>query len=338
VAQSRRATEPRDLLRQLTKGPALPAYLLYGDESYLVERAADAILKRLGGAQGSVRVRAGDDRLSDRVQEALRTGSLFGGAPIVMVQGVDALREDEQDALLALIPADPSAHLLLIGTAPDLRRRLYATCVRQGWGFEFGRLPVSRVPAWLREEAAVRGHPLTSDAAQLLVELVGPDLRLAANEMEKLSLYVGAGNPIDADAVGAVVGSLRTRSMLELADSLQRRSVGPAVALLRQLVTQGSHPIAIVAFMAGQIRRMTAARSLLRAGCSSEEVGRRLGMSSWVAERVCEGARRFESATLRSALAELAGIDLTLKSSRLPAQVVLESWLLDLRSTRARGT
>jgi len=225
----------------------------------------------------------------------------------------------------------------LIGAAPDLRRRLYATCLRQGWGFEFRRLPSSRVPAWLREEAAARGHPLTSDAAQLLVELVGPDLRVAVNEMEKLSLYVGAGNPIDADAVSAVVGSLRTRSMLELADNLQRRSVGPAVALLSQLVAQGSQPIAIVAFMAGQIRRMTAARSLLRTGCSSEEVGRRLGMSSWVAERVCEGARRFESATLRSALAALAEMDLALKSSRLPAQAILESWLLDLRSGRARG-
>jgi len=219
---------------------------------------------------------------------------------------------------------------VLVATAPDMRRRLYATCLRSGWAFEFRRLPPVRVAAWLREEAAARGHALSPEAGELLVDLVGTDLRVGANEIEKLSLYVAAGKPIDAEAVSSVVGSLRARSMLELADNLQRRNLGAAVALVRQLVAQGSQPIAIVAFVGGQIRRMLATASLLRAGLSSDDIGRRLGVSSWVAGRLCEGARRYDTRALRSALLGIGAVDVTLKSSRVPAERILEGWVLDL--------
>jgi DNA polymerase-3 subunit delta len=295
------------------------------------------VLGRLDARTHAVRVRPGDDDLLPRVEEALRTGSLFGGAPVAVVLDADALREEQQHGLLALLPEGDGAHLVLVGTAPDMRRRLYATCQRNGGAFEFRRLPPPRVAAWLREEAAARGHVLTADAGELLVDLVGPDLRVGANEIEKLSLYVTAGKPIDVDAVSAVVGSLRARSMLELADTLQRRNLGPAVALIRQLVTQGSQPIAIVAFVAGQIRRLLVTASLRRAGLSADDIGRRLGVSSWVAERLSEGARRYDARTLRTALLGIGAVDVTLKSSRVPPERLLERWVLSLGRVDGRA-
>lgn len=301
-----------------------------------MDRALAAILRRLEAQARAARLRADDDELVPRVEEALRTGSLFGGVPVAVVSEVDALDDERQQALLALVPEGAGAHLILTGTAPDMRRRLYATCLRHGWAFEFRHLPPARVTAWLREEATARGHALAADAGELLVDLVGTDLRAGANEVEKLSLYVAPGTPIDADAVGAVVGSLRARSMLELADNLQRRNLGAAVALVRQLVVQGSQPIAIVAFVAGQIRRMLAAASLLRGGLSSDAVGQRLGVSSWVAGRLCEAARRYDVRTLRAALLAIAAIDVRLKSSRVPAERVLEAWVLELGGGQGR--
>lgn len=311
-------------------------YLLYGDERYLVDRALATVLGRLEAQTRALRVRADDDDLVPRVEEALRTGSLFGGAPMAVVLDAEALREEQQHALLALIPEGEGAHLVLVATAPDMRRRLYAACVRGGGAFEFRRLPPPRVAAWLREEAAARGYVLTAEAGELLVDLAGTDLRVGANEIEKLSLYVTAGKPIDAEAVGMVVGSLRARSMFELADNLQRRNLGPAVALIRQLVVQGSQPIAIVAFVAGQIRRLLATASLRRAGLSADDIGRRLGVPSWVAERLSEGARRYDARTLRTALLRIGAVDVILKSSRVPPERILEDWVLSLRRVDGR--
>lgn len=318
--------------RQLERGPLLPAYLLYGEEGYLVERALDTVLRRVGAGAGAVRLRAGDADLGARAEAGLRTASLFGGVPVVVVLGVDALSEAEQEALLAIMRQDPGAHLLLVGTSPDLRRRLYASCTRQGWAFEFRRLSMARIPAWLREDARSRGHVLDSRAAELLADLVGTDLRVAAAELEKLSLYVGPEQPIDAEAVGAVVGSSRARSMFELGEHIQRRDVAGSVALLRRLLEQGAQPIVLVAVLAGQLRRMAIAGSMASRGASATEVASRLGLPPWVAERIIGGFRRYGAGSARDAITRLTAVDVALKSTRVSPGALLEAYLLDLQA------
>jgi DNA polymerase-3 subunit delta len=319
------------MLQGLSQDPLLPVYLLYGEEGYLVDRAQATIQERLGGGAPVLRLHADEDRLAARVDEALRTPPLFGGAPAVVVSRVEALPEKAQEHLLELIEAEPGGHLVMVGTAPDMRRRLYAMCSRKRWAFGFKRLSPARLPAWLRDEATQRGHVITPDAVELLAELVGADLRAAATEIEKLSLFVGEAQRIDADAVAAVVGATRSRSVFELSTMIHEREIGRAVALVRRLLGQGESPIAVAAFLASQFRRMLIARSLL-ARRRGGEVASRLGVSPWVAERVTGGARRYDGATLQRALTRVAAVDVALKSTRQSGALLLETCLLELRA------
>jgi len=318
------------MLQALSRDPLLPVYLLFGEESYLVDRAQATVRGRLGGGAAVLRLHADDDRLAAQAEEALRTPPLFGGEPAVIVSGVDALAEKTQEHLLELIEAEPGGHLVMVGASPDMRRRLYALCNRKGWAFGFKRLSPARMPAWLREEATRRGHAIAPDAVELLAELIGVDLRAAATEIEKVSLFVGEGRRIDADAVAAVVGATRSRSVFELSTMIQEREIGRAVGLVRRLLGQGESPIAVAAFLASQFRRMLIARSLLARRRGGEVAGR-LGVSPWVAERITGGARRYDGATLQRALTHVAAVDVALKSTRQSGAVLLETCLLELR-------
>jgi DNA polymerase-3 subunit delta len=224
-----------------------------------------------------------------------------------------------------------------VGVAPDLRRRLFATCVREGWAFELQPLPLARVPAWLRQEANRRGHALALEAAQLLADLVGTNLRASVGEIEKLSLYVGDGRPIASDDVAAVVGANRTHSVFELADLVQRRDVGAAVDLLRRVLQQGERPIALAALLASQIRRLLVAKTLLVHGVPPPAIASRLGLPAWLGERLVEASRRYEQRELEAAAAAAAGLDMALKSSRLAPALLLETFLLGLRAPERDG-
>jgi DNA polymerase-3 subunit delta len=323
------------VLRSLADGPPQPVYLLFGGDSYLVERALDGVLERLNtrrGGAGIVRLRPGDDRFVARAEEALRTPPLFGGPPVVVVHDVDALATDEQEGLLAALPTPGHGHLICVGGTPDLRRRLFATCVREQWAFELRPLPFARLPSWLRGEAARRGHDLAVEAAQMLADLVGADLRACIGELEKLSLYAGPGRPIAPNDVAAVVGATRARSAFDLAELVQRRDVGAALALLRRLLQQGERPIALAALLASQIRRLLVAKDLLAGGAPPPEVVRRLGLPPWVGERLVEAARRYALAELEAAASAAAALDVGLKSSRLSPLAQLEGFLLRLRA------
>ena len=327
-----RGEDPGSLLQKLATGPLHPVYLLFGEEGYLVDRAVKTVLGRIGGSGPGVRLRAGDDRLVDRLEQTLRTSPLFGGPPCAVVTDVESLSDAAQEEILALLLRDLGGHLLLVGATPDMRRRLYARCVREGWAFGFRRLPLVRIPAWLREEAAQRGHVLAAVAVERLTELVGTDLRAAAAEIEKISLYVGAGQPIGLDAVAAVVGAMRARSVLELAILIERRDLGPALALVRRLLDQGEPPVALAAFLASQLRRMLIVKSLASGPTAPAEIPARLGVPPWVADRIVSGARRYEAGTLERALAQVAALDFALKSSRLQPAVLFDSCLLELAS------
>jgi DNA polymerase-3 subunit delta len=321
------------MLRALSRGPLLPAYLLFGEETYLVDRALTAVCERLRGSTPVARLHADEDRLVARVEEALRTPSLFGGTASVVVTDVDALDDKAQEHLLALAEVDTGGHLVMVGASPDMRRRLFASCARKGCAFGFRRLPPARVPAWLREEAAQRGHSISTEAVTLLAELAGPDLRVGTGEIEKLSLFVGEGRSIDEAAVAAVVGPTRARSVFELGTMVQERQIGPALALVRRLLGQGEPPIAVAAFLAAQLRRMLIARSLIVRQRGAEVAGR-LGVSPWVAERIAGGARRYDGATLQRALSRIAAVDVALKSSRVSGPVLIETCLLELGARR----
>jgi DNA polymerase-3 subunit delta len=105
-----------------------------------------------------------------------------------------------------------------------------------------------------------------------------------------------------------------------------------ALGLMRRLLDQGEPAIAMVAFLAGQLRRMMVAKSLAAADCPPPELARRLGLPPWVGERIRDGARRYDSATLRQAITRLAALDVTLKSSRAPARAVLEAYVVALHT------
>ena len=121
------------------------------------------------------------------------------------------------------------------------------------------------------------------------------------------------------------------RSVLELADLIQHRRIPEALALIRRLLDQGESAIGMAAFLGGQLRRMLIAKSLGGAGSVPAKVTQRLGLPPWVAERITAAARRYDQETLERAVTRVAELDAALKSSRLPATALLETYVMELQ-------
>src|SRR5439155_1653116 len=123
-----------DPLAALARGPLRSHYLLYGEETYLVERALGLLRTRLtpGGGVASGRTVWGDED-AERVVAALEdlaSPPLFGGAQSLVIRRAEALREPEQEAILARLPAlGAGGSLILVAPTADQRRRLFAACL-----------------------------------------------------------------------------------------------------------------------------------------------------------------------------------------------------------------
>ncbi len=258
---------------------------------------------------------------------------LFGGPQVLVVRNVEALSDAVEERMVGLLPSlGAGGSLVLVAKDASKVRRLAAACAKTGAVLELPLLDPRAAQPWVEWLARERGHQIAGAAAAALVERSGASLGVLAAELDKLSLHAGAGKRIEVAHVEAVVPATRMHEVQELTNRLATGDKRGAAAMLRRLLAEGEPPVRLLAFLAANLRGMLGVTELREQGLSSEDIGRRLGMPSWlVGKRLYRGRSR----DLVQALWVLRRLDLELKSPA-PPEAAFEAALLEIASVSSR--
>jgi len=314
-----------DPARTALDGPLSAVCFLYGDDSFLVERALGALRGRLDEeGKGAPRTVWGDDP-TERVVEALgsyASPTLFGGASPLVLRRPEALRGDVEEQVIALATSPPPGHLMVVGGTIDRRRRLFSTLLKTK--VIACQRPTDR-PAlgrWVRTLAGERGVTLEGGAGEELLDRCGGALGVVASELDKLAVVLGKG-AASADAVRRLAAGNRTSRVEELTEAVAGGDYGRAVVVLRTLMRAGEAPLRVLAFVAANVRRALHVQELHEAGVGADDIATRLRMPAWlVGRQLRQGSAR----RLEASLHALDELDALLKRSR-PAEAVFEETL-----------
>jgi DNA polymerase-3 subunit delta len=123
------------------------------------------------------------------------------------------------------------------------------------------------VPRWCAQWAkAQHGKQLAPAAAELLVELVGPEMGLLDQELLKLAIYVGDRPGIEVDDVDRLVGSSRAETTWKIFDAIGAGQTAEALTILNRLFDQGEEPLKILGGFGYQLRRLAKTARLHQQG------------------------------------------------------------------------
>lgn len=352
---------PDQALKEATTGALRPVYLVLGEERWLVDRVVSAI--REAAAKGGIagfnedKFTAGDAPV-ESILGAARMLPMMGPRRFVLVRSVerwekkddgdDGDGDDERggasgkkgvkqasplDALAeyAKAPA-PSAVLVLVAAKLHGQRRL-VTSAKKG-DFIVSCEPLNRraLPGFIASIAREKGNPIASDVAEQLAELAGPELGYVVDAIERLSLYVGPKQPITEDAIAQVVIRVRQSTVWELIDALGRRRLDRALAALADAYDPRDGGLRLLGAVSWSVRQMVKFESALATGASQSEAAQRAGVAPFKANDVAQSIRQLPKGALAGWMRLLAETDLALKSSRRPAQAVLETMLIEMCS------
>ena len=325
-------------LTRIDRGQAAPVYVLYGPEVLLKERFFQDVIVRLlppGLRDLNLEVLHGD--ATDPADLAARCRTLPALAPrrVVLVRGAERLSASAWSALeTALAPPSESTCLfLLLATERDRLEgpaKRFAETVPGAVALAFAPLREGDARTWLREEARRLGKRLTPEAAGLLVSLLGPDAQRLAAELEKLTLFIGEGEQVEAQTVEALVGEERVRRIFELADAVASRDLEAALHLSRRLLALGESPLALLGMLARQLRLLLRAQEGLAAGKRGADLARGLGVQAFLGPRLEAQARQASPAWAEAGLKRLARLDAELKGGRRDEALSLDLAYLDL--------
>jgi DNA polymerase-3 subunit delta len=292
------------------------------------------------------------------VLDRARTPSLMAPFQVFFVRGVKNLygRKSHETAFAALRDyvehPNPDALILFIAdhiSIPADARRMEMTDreryerIRETLGQSCGIVELARVEEsdavrWAVASALSMGVKLESDAARELVDALGGDMMLIANELEKLVLYVGPKKLITLGDVEVMVLAAKQRSLYELTDAISAHDRVRALEVLQAILSTGEGDDAAIGhlyMLAKTFRQMLviAEKNVRDSRMLWQALWQGFRVPPFAAEDVIRQARRFKSRReLTRALRLVARADLELRSNPPSKRMVLERLVLELAS------
>lgn len=343
-AKAKPSDNTRDFFRDLKRADALaPIYLVFGEETYLLELAWKAIRDKVlpGGLNDfNHDVFYGKDLDPQRVVAACETLAFMGGHRMVLVRDIQAVSTANLKPLADYLgDPSPSTTLVCYGLTTDKAlvktTSFYKTARAKGTVHEFKALREWEVGRYLQRLAANRKLVLEPPVVDSLVQAIGTDLASLDSALERIDLYMGpnpdqAPREVTEDVLGELIAATRSHEIFELTEAIAQQDLARSMRLLRAMLDQGQSGVGINLMIARQMRQIWQVRAALTQGMAKADVARAAGMSPFFVDRFRAYAKRFTPAQLQRAMAANLDADRLLKSSRLSDRVLLERLILTI--------
>jgi DNA polymerase-3 subunit delta len=331
--------EALTFLEKAGKAKPLPLYVLYGEEDFLKRQVLQFLRDLVLGPDGDelgLSVHAGDRAVFASVYDELQTVPFFSPRRLVIVENAEPFVSRHRELLEKVLNRLPSSGTLVLDVKSwpantRLARQMDSSATIQCKG-----PPAYKLPAWCVAWCQARHNKkLTQPAAELLVELVGPEMGQLDQELAKLAVYVGERTRLDADDVDKLVGSSRTESTWKIFDAIGAGKLDEALALLDRLLDQGEDPLRILGAFSMQLRRLAQVGRLQQQGRSLAAALEQAGVLPFQARGVEQQLRHLGRRRTDRLYDWLLQVNSGLKGgSQLPARTLLERLVIQLARTK----
>lgn len=316
----------------LTGKDFAPLYLLYGDESFLIDEAVQTIIDAVfhdGGREFNLDVLHGGEVDAKDIIDRSTSFPMTGGRRVVIVREFDKL--SRKDLLLSYIEhLSAATSLILISQKPDFRLKVFKAIKEHGIVMEYRPLYDNEIPGWISARVTRLGKRITPEACQLMQGYVETSLHEIQNEIDKLCVYVGDKKSIDIEDIESVVGRSKQYNLFELQRSLARRDKAGALAIAEHLLDSGESPVGLVAMLARYFQRLWLFQDLLSRRNSEPEIAAALNVRPYSLREYHQAAGHFNSHHIERCFSCLLEADEKLKSSITNARVVITILLIQI--------
>ncbi len=344
---------PSDIARQfftsLRGATCAPVYLVYGEESYLLDQAVDAILK-LAAPEGLNAFNfdsfQGKDLKPDTFAQALEMLPFMCKRRVVLVRDMQEANLKELDVLSKYLD-DPSPttclviHAMTSHKTLDGRSSLVQKLKKHAQVGEFKAFYEQDAEQFVHKQAAQRGMRLDPEASAYLMRALGTSLSALDQALEKIDLYLGAApeqsgpRAVTRELLEEIIAETRLGSVFELTEALGDRKLEVAMHLLDRMMISGESAIGINMMIARHFRILNKLKDPSVRGLSNNDTAKALGLSAYFLKDYQRHADKFSSQEVEAILYALLGVDMALKSSKLSDQVIMQALLLEITQSGA---
>ena len=312
---------------------AHPVTVLKSSQHFLAEEFIEKLKEDLSATSPKLlfESRNLDDISLSEILEDARTLPMFHEKKLIVVKGYDGLGKDDLGLLdnYAAAPASFSVLVLLSGGSRKSKAKP-AKSIRLVDLDKGGNADRE-----IRRLAERLGMSITPGAVGFIKTMLGEDMNLIRNELEKISLYVDGKKSIGEEDLRGLMEKRSTENVFSLSTALSNRDLRGSLRILRELERSREDPLSILYMIAWRFRQIFKVSQFLREGKSDEGIAKAIKTSRGAVFYLKKSVRNFRENDLGRILGLIEETDFGIKNSSGNNYILLEKLLLGICARRA---
>ena len=205
-----------------------------------------------------------------------------------------------------------------------IQKGIFILLVKQKYSEEFSYLDRTHLKRWLAKVLSAGHKKITTEAADFMVQQVGPDLWQLQNETDKLA--AASEKEITLDLVKKFVSPSPEEEIWPLVDALAVKNKKAALKLLRDQLDLGNDLLSIFGMLVRQYRILLMVGDTLnsRGPVHSFSLAQELKIHPFVCQKAIRQVKNYTLEELKNIYQQLLNIDIKIKTTSVNPEVLLD--------------
>ncbi len=337
------------LRKEIQKGKIKPVYLLFGDDSYLVNHYSSLIVKKTISPNDPFNYHHFEGDINcENIVNACNQMPMMADKKCVVVDDFDISKasKDDMDNLFAVV-GDPSEDCVLIFKFDGVQfsekgkneAALISRCEKGGgMAVSLNHRSKAALSSMLSKGAAKRGVKLPDSVSKYLIESVGEDINVLSRELDKICAFVKTGD-VSKETVDKVCTKTVDASVYDYVDVVVEGNATSALKLLDGMFYMHFEPYVILFWVCSRYTDIYRVYSASKQGKPISQVSSdfNYGKKAFVLDRLKKKVTNLDFDTVKKSMDILVETDNKLKLNGADARTVLEEMTVKLCYITAFG-
>ncbi len=300
---------------------------LTGKNSYLLHRRLSELVADFIKKYGELAIEKIDAETAEpqAIIEAVQSLPFLSERKMVVLRDLSQNGPAAENIEQIISSTPESSELVIYEPNVDRRSAYFKVLQKQTELEDFKEMDSRELPKWLVSEAKKQGGQLTFGDATYMVERLGPNQSLLANELDKLITYEPTISRANIDLLTEPTPQGRIFDLLDAAFKQDKRR---ALKLYADQRAQKIEPQYILAMIAWQLRLITIAK--YRGQRSPSEVSKDFGVGEYPLRKAGDLAAKIDKIQLQGMVNDALEIDIKAKTTALDIDEALKTYIVTL--------
>ena len=309
-----------------------PVTVLKSSHSLLIEEFVERLKKNLSANSQKLlfESRNLDEVSLLEIVEDAKTLPMFHEKKLIVVKGYDGLGKDDLDLLNEYAASPASVSVLVLLSQGSRKNRVKPAKSIKLVDLDSG----SNFDREIKRLAERLGMVLAPGAVGFIKTMLGEDMNLIKNELEKISLYREGKKPVGEKELRGLMEKRSTENVFSLSTALSNRDLRGSLRILRELEKNREDPLSILYMIAWRFRQIFKVSQYLKEGESDEGIAKAIKTSRGAVFYLKKSVRNFRENDLGRVLGLIEETDYGIKNSSGNNYILLEKLLLGICARR----